>query len=83
MNTAEQVIMLILAGALALFLVIAIVAAVYVIRLVKTLQIIAEKAENLVDSAESVGVMVKQAVGRLSLLRFVRSVVDMVHSKHK
>lgn len=83
MNTTEQIILLILAVTLAIFLVTAITALVYIIRLVKSLQIIAAKAEQLVDSAESVGAMVKQTVGRLSLLRFVKSVVDLVHSKDK
>ncbi|HSX17602.1 MAG TPA: hypothetical protein VLH86_05900 [Patescibacteria group bacterium] len=83
MNTAEQILVVILAAALALFLTLAIIATVYVIQLVKTLQNIALKAENLVDSAESVGSMVKQAIGHVSILRFVRSVVDLVHNKVK
>jgi len=83
MSTVEQIILVILAAALAVFLIVAIVVAVYTIQLVKTLQHIALKAESLVDSAESVSALVKQAVGHLSLLRFVRSVVDLVHSKSK
>lgn len=81
MNTAEQILVVILAAALAVFLTLAIVATVYLIQLIKTLQNIALKAEGFVDSAEAVGVMVKQAVGKLSLLRFVRGIVDMVHNK--
>ena len=83
MNTAEQILVVILAAALAVFLVLAIIAAVYVIQLVKTLQNIALKAESFVDSAESVSAMVKQAIGHLSVLRFVRSVVELVHNKVK
>jgi cell division protein FtsB len=79
MSTVEQIILVILAAALAIFITTAIVAVVYVIRLVKTLQAIAQKAENLVDSAETVGTMMKQAVGRLSVLQFVRTVVNLVH----
>lgn len=82
MTTAEQILVAVLATALALFLILAIVIAVQVIRLVKTLQIIAEKAEGFINSAESAADMVKSAVGQLSVLRFVHSVVDTV-MKHK
>jgi cell division protein FtsB len=83
MNNAEQIIVVLLGAALALFLLLAIIATVYVIQLVKALRSIASKAEHLVDSAESVTDMVKNTVGHLSLLRFVRSVVDLVHTKVK
>jgi hypothetical protein len=83
MNTAEQILVVILAAALAVLLTLAIIATVYIIQLVKTLQVIAIKAEHLVESAEEVGNMVRNTVGRLSLLRFLRSLVDMVHSKSK
>jgi ABC-type methionine transport system permease subunit len=83
MNTTEQILLVILGAALAVFLTLAIVAIVYVIRLIKTLQTLAEKAETLVESAESVGAMVKQAVGQLSLLKFLRSIVTLVHNKGK
>ncbi len=79
MNTAEQILVVFLSTALAVLLVVAIVALVALIRLMKTLQIIAMKAENLVDSAEAVGDMVRQTVGHLSLARFIKSIVDLVH----
>jgi cell division protein FtsB len=81
MNTAEQILVVILAAALAVFLVLAITATVYIIRLLKILNEIAEKAEHLVNSAEAVSDMVRQTVGRLTLLRFVRGVVDLVQHK--
>jgi hypothetical protein len=83
MSTVEQIILVILAATLAVFLTVGIVATVYVIQLVKTLQTIAEKAENLVESAETVGTMVKQAVGRLSVLQFVKTIVNLVHKTSK
>jgi cell division protein FtsB len=82
MNTAEQIILIILAAALALFITLAIVIAVQVIRLVKILRSIAERAQELVDNAESAAETLKSAVGKLSVLRFAHSVFDMV-SKHK
>jgi hypothetical protein len=75
MNTAEQIILLILAGALALFL-------VAVIKLVKTLREIALKAERVVDSAETVTDLFRKASGPMTILHFIRGISDAV-TKHK
>ena len=83
MNTAEQILVLMLASALAVLLVLAIIAVVNLIRLLKVLRVLAEKAEGFVESAEATADMVKSAVGQLSLLKFVHSVVDFVKRKDK
>ena len=82
MNTAEQILVVILAAALAVFLVLAIIIATQVIRLMKILNEVALKAQEFVNSAEKTAEVVRSAVGQLSLLRFVQSVVDVVQ-KHK
>lgn len=83
MNTAEQILVVILAAALAIFLILAIVIAIQLIRLMKTLQKVADKAEAFVDSAERTAEVVKNAVGQLSIIRFVQNVVDMVQKRTK
>lgn len=82
LSTTQQILVSILAGALAVFLVLAIVIAVCIIRLVKTLNTVATKAERLVESAEAVGEMFKKAAGPINVLRFVQGIVDVV-GKHK
>lgn len=83
MNTAEQILVVFLSTALAIFLALAIAIAIQVIRLMKTLQSVADKAEALADSAEKTAEAVKNAVGQLSVMRFVQNVVDMVQKKTK
>lgn len=78
MNNAEQILVITLATALAIFLILAIVIAAQVVRLMKVLQTVALKAQDFVDSAEATAEMVKSAAGQLSVLRFVHSVMDMV-----
>ena len=78
MNTAEQILVIVLAAALAVFLILAIVIAVQVISLLKVLNSVALKAQELVDSAERTADLVKSAVGQLSLVRFAQNVFDMV-----
>lgn len=83
MNTAEQILVVLLAAALAVLLILIIVGTVYLIKLIKTLQVIVSKAEHLVENAEEVSSMVRKTVGRVSLVRLVQSVVAMVHNKSK
>jgi hypothetical protein len=83
MNTVEQIILIILAGALAVFLVLGIYVATQVIRLLKVINETAEKAKGFIDSAESAAETVKNAAGQLSILKFVHSVVDMVNKRKK
>jgi hypothetical protein len=82
MNTAEQALLIILASALAVLLVLAIIATVQIIKLVTVMREIALKAQDLVNSAESAADMVRNAVGKVSAMRFLHSVFDMV-LKHK
>lgn len=82
MNTAEQIILLILAGVLLVFLALAITAIIFVLRLLATLRRLADKAEHVVDSAGSVAEMFKRASGPMTILHFVKSIAEAV-SKHK
>jgi hypothetical protein len=82
MNTTEHILVIVLAAALALFLILGIVVVVQVIRLVKTLQVLAAKAEKLVGNAESAAELLKSTVGKFTVLRFAHSIFDMV-TKHK
>lgn len=81
MTTAEQILVVFLSTALAIFLMVAIIAGVYAIRLLKTINRVAEKAEGFVDSAEAVGDMVRQTAQALSITRMVRGIVNFVHDK--
>lgn len=83
MNTAEQILVVILASALAVFLVLAIIIAVQLIRLMKVLNRVAGKAQEFVDSAEKTAELVRGAVGQLSVMRFVQNVFDMVQRRTK
>ncbi len=83
MNTAEQILVVYLSTALAVFLVIAIIAGVNAIKLLKTLQRIADKAESFASSAEAVGQVFKQTVGALSLSRFVKGITNFAHKQQE
>lgn len=85
LNTAQQILVVVLATALAIFLVLAIVAAIFIIRLLQTLRLVADKAEKVIESAEAVGDVFKKAAGPLGALRLIRTLIDTVgeHKQHK
>jgi len=79
---AQQILVIILSSALAIFLILAIVSIIMVIQLIKKMQLVAQKAERIVDSVESVGDVLKKAAGPLGLFKLVRGFADMV-GQHK
>lgn len=83
MTTTEQILVIYLSIALAIFLTIAIIAGLNAIRLLKTMQRVADKAEGFVNSAEAVGQMVKHTVGALSVSRFAKGILNFAHTKQQ
>lgn len=83
MDTAEEILVVILAAALAIFLILAIVIAALVIRLMRSLQRITDKAEAMADSAEKTVDAVRGVVGQASLFRFVQSIIGMAQKRSK
>jgi hypothetical protein len=86
MDTATHVLVIILSVLLAFFLLLAIAAFVMVLRLLKAIHRISDKAEKIIDSAESVGSVFRNAAGPLAALKLVRNIVETVTkhtNKHK
>ena len=82
MNTAEEVLVAILAAALAVLLILAIAIAIQILKLIKSLREVAHRAERVIDSAEAIGHVFRRVSGPVSLMQFARTVFDSV-SEHK
>jgi hypothetical protein len=78
MTTAEQILVILLGVALAVLLVLAIAAVIFIIRLVQSLRRIAESAERVVHSAETIGDIFRKSATPLGVINFVKHLVDMV-----
>lgn len=78
MNTAFDVIVIILSSFLFIFLVLSIVATVLVVKLVSTLRAVAAKGEHLVDSAEEIGEALKRNAGAVGLVRMLLKFINKV-----
>ena len=82
MENAEQILVIILSGALAVFLVLSIIAAVKINQILNHLKSISEKAEKLATTAESFGEFFKYTAGPAALGKFVSNISE-VFKNHK
>lgn len=83
MNTTEQILLIILSGAFAVFLILAIVFTVAGIKLVKQLQHITQKAESIADKAEMVSSFVGKSAGPVAIGKLLLNIVESVKAQSK
>jgi cell division septal protein FtsQ len=75
MNTAFNIIVIILSATLFIFLVLSIVVMGMVVKLVKSLRQIVAKGEQLVDSAEAIGDTLRRNAGAVNVARILMGFV--------
>lgn len=83
MNAAEQILVVFLSTALAVFLALGIALLVICIQIAKHIRRISEKAEAITDKAESVAEFVEWAATPMALGRFVSIVTDALFHRKK
>ena len=83
MNEAFNIIVIILSLALAVFLTVAIVAVVFVVKLVKQLRAIAASGQHIASQAEDLTTSVVQSVSTGSLIRSVTGLVSAIRKFKK
>lgn len=81
MDGAEQILVIILASALAVFLVLAITATIITIQILNHIKRVAEKAENIADKAEAVTDFFQKSAGPMAIGRFLTNIADAVFQK--
>ena len=80
MGNSEHVLVIILSATLAIFLLLAIVAAIKIIQILNHLKTISEKAEKLVNTAENVGEFFKYTAGPAAIAKLFSNITDAVHN---
>lgn len=81
MNLTEQILLTILSGALALFLIVGIVASVKVVQILDHIKKLTEKAEAIADKAEAVSEFFQASAGPAGIAKLISNIVSSV--KHK
>jgi hypothetical protein len=80
-TTTEQILLIVLASFLALFLVLGCVVLIKVIQVLNHIKSITDKAEKLADTAEHVGEFFKYSAGPAAIVKLVTSIHEQVFKK--
>lgn len=81
MEGAEQTLLIILAGALAIFLILGIIAAVKIIQVANHLKVITEKAEHIADKAENITEFFKYSAGPAAVGKLLANITEVIFKK--
>lgn len=82
MNTTFDILVIVLSSLLGIFLILSIIALVWILKIVSNIRKIVAKGEQVVDSAEAAAEMFKKAAGPLGALKSITNLVEVV-AKHK
>lgn len=82
MNLTEQILLVILASFLALFLLLGIILLAKLIGLANKMQAVAEKAHDIADKVDDVSNMFKKTAGPMAVGKFFVNIAETV-AKHK
>lgn len=80
---AYEILVIILGAALAVFLVLAIVVAALIIKILKNLRAITEKAEHVADNIDSVSEFFRKTAGPAAIGKLIVNIVDSVRTNKK
>jgi hypothetical protein len=83
MDTASQILLIIVSTFLSLFLLVSIILLVKLIKLIKSVNRVAEKAEHLVDSAEAATELLRKTAGPVAVGKFIANIVESVVKRRK
>jgi len=83
MNTAFDILVIVLSCLLGIFLILSIISVALVIKLVKSLRQIVAKGEQLVDGAEELAETLKRNAGALGIMRLIMKFVSTINKSKK
>lgn len=78
MNTTFDVLVIVLSVLLGLFLILAIIAISFILKLVASIKRIVARGEQVIQSAESAAEMFKHAAGPLGAFKMLTHLVEMI-----
>ena len=83
MDTAAEALLIIVSATLSVFLVILCITGIYVIRLVKRLNKMADRAEQMASSVENAAEAVKNTAETMPLVRMIAKIVALSQKRAK
>jgi hypothetical protein len=81
LSTTQEVLLIILSSALAIFLILAIAVVVTVLVILKKVKLFIEKAEHIVESAETAANIFKKTATPVGIFHVIQNIVSTVSNK--
>ncbi len=83
MNTAYEILVLVLSATLAIFLILSVIAVSLVLKLLGSLRAVVAKGEHIVDSAEELTDTLRRNAGAVGLLKVLMRFVATMNNKRE
>jgi hypothetical protein len=83
MDNAAETLLIIVSATLSVFLIVAIIAIIKWIRIMKHVEVIVEKAENVAGSVESAASSLQKGAASASVLNVLGNIVSSVQNRKK
>ena len=83
MDTASQVLLIIVSTVLSIFLIVSIIALVYTIKILKQVRRITFRAENVAESVEAAANTFEKAASPVAVLKIIGNIVDQASKMRK
>jgi hypothetical protein len=83
MNTASELLVIILSSVLVVFLLLSIVVVIKTIQIVNSLKRITTKAEKIADSAEAIGSFFQKSTTPIAITRLIHNITESVFHNEK
>jgi hypothetical protein len=81
MDNASEVLLIVVSSTLTVFLIVAIVATVYMIKVLNHIKNITEKAEHIADQAEQVTNFIQKTAGSVAIGKLIANIFNTFKSK--
>jgi len=79
MDTASEILLIIVSAVLAVFLLVLIIAIVYTVKILKTVRRITDRAENVADSVEAAAAAFERTASPLAVLRIIGNIINQTN----
>jgi len=76
MNTASEILVIIVSSILAIFLIVLIVAGVYTVKILKQVRRITERAESVAGSVEAAASVFERSASPLAVIKIIGSIIN-------
>ncbi|MBX4201396.1 hypothetical protein KW803_00670 [Candidatus Saccharibacteria bacterium] len=82
-DNASEILLIVVSTTLSIFLIVGIIALIYIVKILKQVRRITDKAENVADSVEAAATTFEKAASPLAIVKIIGGIVDQATKTRK